>query len=54
VLVDHIPLERLINAATIDELILTPAEFDHVKNCSACFGTWVRFIKDLMSIASNN
>ena len=47
---EHVPVERLIIAATMDEMVFTQEEFDHVENCCACFGTWVRFIKDVLLI----
>jgi hypothetical protein len=45
--VEHVSVERIIKAATIDESIFTQDEFDHVENCSACFQSWVGLIKNL-------
>jgi hypothetical protein len=45
--VEHVSVERIIEAAMIDESLFTQDEFDHVQNCSACFQSWVGFIKNL-------
>ena len=47
VAVEHVAVERIIKAATIDESIFTQDEFNHVEDCSACFQIWVEFIKNL-------
>jgi hypothetical protein len=45
--VEHVSVEQIIKAATIDESIFTQDELAHVENCSACFQIWVGFIKNL-------
>jgi hypothetical protein len=38
----HIPKDRLFEVATTRTLF-TPAEYDHLKECSPCFRQWADF-----------
>jgi predicted anti-sigma-YlaC factor YlaD len=44
---EYVPIERL-RAVAAEDLILTDEEFDHLKECSACFRDWVEAMKQTL------
>jgi hypothetical protein len=42
---DHMPSKRLLAVASIDDLVFTPEEFNHLKACAECFGTFAEFLQ---------
>ena len=40
----HLPLRRLLEVASADDLMFTQEEFNHLKECAECFNEWTNFI----------
>jgi len=47
----HIPVERLSAFADSDNSILTTQEFGHLKVFTACFSTWIEFIRQVVRVS---
>ena len=42
----HVPKERLLALAISDDLLLTPEEFAHLKECKDCFDRWQESVEE--------
>jgi predicted anti-sigma-YlaC factor YlaD len=41
---EHLSMQRLLEVAASDDLVFSLEEFNHLKNCPACFKLWSEFI----------
>lgn len=48
---EHVPIKRLLAVAGNDDLIFTLDEFNHLKQCAACFTRWAEFIGQMATTA---
>jgi hypothetical protein len=42
---EHVPMLRLLEVAADDTQIFTWEEFNHLKQCAACFAEWADFVR---------
>jgi hypothetical protein len=43
-MVEHVPMKRLLQVAADDTLIFNQEEFNHLKDCPSCFNEWSQFV----------
>jgi len=42
---DHVPIERLNEIVTHDDVMFTIGELKHIERCVTCFNEWAELIK---------